>query len=204
MDIQANKNYNLDNTYAIALQKLLSMSFDEIAWKSGATYDENSGKLELQYLNGFVYLDQNGHMTFSDVEPNLQERIAILHYLCKADGAPRVPDKVISYKELEGGDIYIGPFTNRAINPLIKIFGENPKELHKLLEVWPGVKAPYGDFSIEVKVFPLVHIYYVLWEGDDEFPPNGNILFDVNTNNYLSTEDAAVIASNLVYKMPKL
>jgi len=40
-----------------------------------------------------------------------------------------------------------------------------------------------------------------LWEGDEEFPPSGNILFDASAGSHFATEDFAVLASVVVYAL---
>jgi hypothetical protein len=46
-------------------------------------------------------------------------------------------------------------------------------------------------------------VTFVLWGGDDEFPPSGNILFDSSAPQFLPTEDFAVLASLLVAELKR-
>ncbi|MBW1912080.1 MAG: DUF3786 domain-containing protein, partial [Deltaproteobacteria bacterium] len=48
---------------------------------------------------------------------------------------------------------------------------------------------------------PLAPLALVLWKGDDEFPPEGNILFDKNISKILSAEDMAWLAGMAVYPL---
>jgi len=43
----------------------------------------------------------------------------------------------------------------------------------------------------------------VLWRGDEELAPNGNILFDANISDYLSTEDVTVLSETIIWKLVK-
>jgi hypothetical protein len=36
-------------------------------------------------------------------------------------------------------------------------------------------------------------LQYVLWEGDDEFPPDVQLLFDASVDHYLTLEDIVVL-----------
>ena len=38
-------------------------------------------------------------------------------------------------------------------------------------------------------------ITYIFWNGDDEFPMEGNIVFDSSFKDYMSTEDIAVLCN---------
>ena len=52
-------------------------------------------------------------------------------------------------------------------------------------------------------VFPKVPLAVVLWRGDDEFPPEVNILFDRTANSVLRTEDLAICGALTVSKLRK-
>jgi hypothetical protein len=41
----------------------------------------------------------------------------------------------------------------------------------------------------------------ILWIGDDEFPPEANILFDQTIGDFLSPEDVAWLAGMVVYRL---
>jgi hypothetical protein len=41
----------------------------------------------------------------------------------------------------------------------------------------------------------------MIWRGDDEFPPEGNILFDRSISHFLSAEDIAWLAGMIIYPL---
>jgi hypothetical protein len=49
-----------------------------------------------------------------------------------------------------------------------------------------------------------VPITIILWQGDDELAPQGNILFDATISDYLSTEDITVLCEILTWRLVKL
>ncbi len=219
------KNLNYEVTLKEAQRRFTERDFARTAVLAGAqvTPDNN---LELPFLGQSYTVSPQGEVTLSSSAPvtgpqdqpgsNLEPRtsnladevpltvkILILHYLAGAEGIP-VRQKPISFKELPGGAIYIGPFTNRAIRPLVSVFGENPTELLEAGRGLGGTKADLGDMSIRIHAFPNVPVTLVLWRGDEEFSPSGNILFDVSAPHYLPTEDYAVLASLVVYQLKNL
>lgn len=134
---------------------------------------------------------------------SLTDRVCILHYLTRAsDVSPA--GRYVTFKELPNGSIYTGPFNNRAIRPLVSIFGPRPEMLVRAGEMLGGRKADVGDRSVTVNVFPKVPITFVVWEGDEEFPPSGNILYDATAPLHLETEDYALLPGLAVYAMKKL
>lgn len=60
-----------------------------------------------------------------------------------------------------------------------------------------------GDASVLIWAFPRVPIGLVLWKGDEEFPPAGNILFDSSIPAYLPVEDIVVLTETVVWKLIK-
>lgn len=198
----ANLNYEL--TLKEAELRFVEKDLTRLAILTGATLN-TEGVLELMFLGEKFLVTSQGEVEKSAGadEVGLTVKILILHYLATAAGVP-VQHKLISFKELPGGAIYIGPFTNRAIRPLVNVFGNNPGELLRVGQSLGAEQAGLGDVSIELKVFPHVPITLVLWGGDDEFPPSGNILFDISAPNYLPTEDYAVLASMVVFKLKNL
>ncbi len=135
-----------------------------------------------------------------DREPSLIEQILILHYF---KSVPFVDDhyKWISFREIPGTGFYYSAFLKRAIDPLKKVFGREIDKFIKASEILKGKKLDVGDAGFEFWVFPRVPIQLILWEGDDEFPPDANILFRSSVDMILSPEDIVWAASLLVYKM---
>ena len=55
--------------------------------------------------------------------------------------------------------------------------------------------------AVTIDAFKQVPITFVLWQGDDEFPPEGGILFDANVSDYLSIEDINVLCEAVAWKL---
>jgi Domain of unknown function (DUF3786) len=111
----------------------------------------------------------------------------------------------VSFQDLPDGRFYMDAFLKRAKDPLLKTFGTNPKRLVELAsKVYDATPMEYGDISVVIKALPLVPVVLMLWQGDDEFPPDGNILFDRGISGILSAEDTAWLAGALVYPLAAL
>jgi len=136
-------------------------------------------------------------------EVPLRDKILIVHYLAQARGTP-VADKVISYKELPGGSSYFPTFSQRAIKPILDHFGGDLERLVGVAAGLGGIRADYGDVAVTINAFPRVPITFVLWKGDEEFAPWGNVLFDSTVPDYLSTEDVNVLCEAIAWKLVRL
>ncbi|WP_051533830.1 DUF3786 domain-containing protein [Desulfitibacter alkalitolerans] len=201
-----NQNHNLETTLKIAMENFQCKSPVEMAWKSRCSFNTESKSFLVPFMGReFTVVHPSGEIHFvnSPDDVPIIWKILMLHYLARASGNPLTGNN-ISYKDLSGGDIYFEPFKKRTILPLIKIFGKNP---HKLIEAGKrlgGIESDKGDYSVTINIFPCIPITYVLWKGDDEFPPNATVLFDETANEYLHTEDFAFAASFTVYEMAKM
>lgn len=165
-----------------------------MAVSSLCSYDEKEQKFIVPYLGRqYRVFYPEGKVEGPDGrDVPLPLQIVFLHYLTHAK--PRqLEGKWISFKELPGGDIYIVPFTNRAIRPLVAIFGSNPARLVAAAERLGGRPLPLGTAAAVLPVLPKVPMAFVLWAGDEEFPPSGNILFDATAGLHLDTEDYALL-----------
>ncbi|HVJ47789.1 DUF3786 domain-containing protein [Desulfitobacterium sp.] len=195
---------NYDAAYETALTRFQQTSLEEIAQFSG--YPVVDTQIQVHFLGQqFTVEHPSGRF---EPEPQLEgelpifAQILILHYLANPVQT-NVSGQFISYKELPGGGIYIQPFTNRAIRPMVQFFGEQPERILDIGKRVDGLPVKLGDAAVTLKVFPKVPVTLVLWGGDEEFPASGNILFDSSASEFLSTEDYAVLANFVVMTLKK-
>lgn len=200
----AENKFNYKVTLNEAVKQFIGHDITDITAKSGANLTA-ANSLELQFMGRSYNITPEGSVSFTDgeVEVPIAEKILILHYLVHASGVA-LANKPISFKELPGGAIYITPFTNRSIRPLVGAFGEDPLALLPIAEKLAGKRANHGDVSVIINVFPRIPVTLILWAGDDEFPASGNILFDASAPGYLPTEDYAVLSGMLALRLRQL
>jgi len=192
-------------SYELARGQLTKISdIQEQCRKSGALYVEPN-EIVINYLNKPYHItlpDVEILLEDSNVEVPLKDKILILHYFTLAKDTPAT-GILITYKQLLGGVSYFPAFSQRAIAPFVNHFGKNPELLIKAAAKLGGHEADYGDVSVTVNAFDHVPITLVLWRGDEELAPNGNILFDANISDYLSTEDVTVLSETIIWKLVK-
>ena len=99
---------------------------------------------------------------------------------------------LVKYKDIPGGYAYEDAFIKRAIDPIVEVFGEEPKNLLGAVDLLGGTKLTLGDASLEIPTLKGIPLTYILW-GKEEFPASANILYDVSASSYLPTEDLAVL-----------
>ena len=199
----SSREQGLELSCKLAREQLSKITdIQEQCRKSGARYISD-GQIAVDYLNQpyrIALPDIEISLEDSKVEVPLKDKILILHYFTLAKGTP-ASGTLTTYKQLPGGISYFMAFSQRAIAPLASHFGKKPELLMKAAAKLGGREADYGDASVTIHAFDHVSITFVLWRGDEELAPNGNILFDANISDYLATEDVAVVSETITWKL---
>ncbi|MBA3029159.1 MAG: DUF3786 domain-containing protein [Desulfobacteraceae bacterium] len=195
------------NAKMIAAEGLASESASSLAGRSGfKALDDRT--LEVPFLDKTVHVtipdfEFQHHAGPGSPEIPLQEQVLILHYMA-GKNPPDLSGKWVSYREIPGASFYYGAFVKRAVTPLKQVFGNNLEAFKSGAEKLKGKPVDNGDAAFEFQVFPHVSIQLILWTGDEEFPAEGNILFDATIQNILSPEDIAWMAGMVVYRLMAL
>jgi len=84
----------------------------------------------------------------------------------------------ISEKDLKGGSTFFRGPHRLQIGGLEDLYGKNPDAFLKAGKKFGGNEILYGDKGFALEVFPKVPLAYILWKGDEEFPPKIGVLFD--------------------------
>jgi len=194
----------------LASEQLRDKDPEVLASLSGAVTGRDKESRKTLVLNA---LNQKVSITWPDLtfvsekpeeEIPIQQQILYLHYLCGAwsSKGAKATGEWISFQEIPDGRFYMDAFQRRAKNPMVMTFGEKPDLLLKVAtELYGAVPFNQGDVSVVVTALPLVPVALILWKGDEEFPPEGNILFDRSVIGVLSAEDVAWLSGMVVYPM---
>ena len=203
---QKNDEHGYELAYKLAGEQLAKIEdIEQQCRKSDARYQVIDSKrvITLEYLNQTYQItlpDIGVLLKDSQEEVLLRDKILILHYLIQAKGTP-ISNKTIAYKELPEGANYFPTFSKRALKPLVTHFGKEPHRLLDVAGALGGRKADYGDVAVTINAFSRIPVTLVLWRGDEEFPPQGNILFDSTVSDYLSTDEINVLCGTIAWKL---
>ncbi|MGB6010717.1 MAG: DUF3786 domain-containing protein, partial [Desulfobacterales bacterium] len=72
--------------------------------------------------------------------------------------------------------------------PILKLFGRDLAGFKKASESLDGEFLDLADAAYKFSPLPKIPLYYLLWEGDDEFEPHLSILFDRSIERHLSAD----------------
>ena len=206
MPNQQNYEYGYELAYKLAGEQLAKFdNIEQQCLKSGARYQviDSQKIIILEYLNQsyqIVFPDIDISLIDSEEEVPMRDKILILHYFTQAKGTP-ITNKIIAFRELPEGANYFPTFSKRAIKPFLDHFGREPERLIGAAKKLGGHKVDYGDVAVTINAFSYVPITLVLWQGDKEFNPEGNILFDSTIADYLPTEDINVLCETISWRL---
>ncbi len=210
MPNQQNYEYGHELAYKLACEQLAKFDntgIEQQCLKSGARCQV----IDSQRIITLEYLNQSYQIVFPDVDISLidskeqapiRDKILILHYFTQAKGTP-ITNNLTTFRELPEGANYFPTFSKRAIKPLLDHFGREPEWLIDTAEELGGHKVDYGDVAVTINAFSYVPITLVLWRGDEEFNPEGSILFDSTISDYLPTEDINILCETISWKLVK-
>jgi hypothetical protein len=185
---------NLDAAWIKAQQDFAQADPAGMAHRAGAEL-VHPVQIRLKYFGRPVLVPHPDGEARAEIGPPLsrREQILLLHYLVTASGAP--PERQwISFAEIPGGHIYLQPFRQRCVRPLVSRFGSDPAALARAAAALGGEALALGDAAYALPVLPRVSLAVVLWLGDEEFPANATVLFDRAVSAYLPLEDCATLA----------
>ena len=135
-----------------------------------------------------------------DREPTNPERILFLRYLL--DGKFTPPTGVFrTYREFPWGEVYLQQFTGRCIKRFAFSYNAKPDLLARIMARLPAHPVKMGDAGYELELMEGLSVQFILWLGDDEFPPNAQILFSENFKDAFTAEDMANIGDIVLNRM---
>jgi hypothetical protein len=94
---------------------------------------------------------------------------------------------IVGPKDLKEGHFFQGPHELK-IAPLLDRYGKDAGGFRDAAERLSGEAVDMADAAFRLKPFPRIHLYYLLWEADGEFPPRMSVLFDRSIENLLPAD----------------
>lgn len=108
-----------------------------------------------------------------------------------------------TFRDMPWGELYIQPFTGRCLTRAAYTFGTRVPAFCAAMERLGAKKLPHGDAGYELELLPGYPMQLIVWEGDEEFPPNSQILYSDNFAESFSAEDR-VVAGDILISVVKM
>ena len=103
-----------------------------------------------------------------------------------------------TFREMPWGEMYIQPYTGRVLTRAAFTFGTRIDAFRHAAEKMGAVKLPHGDAGYQFELVSGYQMQILVWEGDDEFPPNAQVLYSDNFETGFAPEDRVVAGDILI------
>ena len=103
-----------------------------------------------------------------------------------------------TFREMPWGEMYIKPYTGRVLTRAAFTFGTRIGAFRAACEKMGAEPVPHGDAGFRFDFVGGYRMQILVWEGDDEFPPNAQVLYSDNFAEGFAAEDRVVAGDILI------
>ena len=103
-----------------------------------------------------------------------------------------------TFREMPWGEMYIKPYTGRVLTRAAFTFGTRIDAFCRAAEKLGGISLSHGDAGYQFTLVGGYQMQILAWEGDDEFPPNAQVLYSDNFAEGFAAEDRVVAGDILI------
>ena len=133
----------------------------------------------------------------SGAVPPLPVQTFLLRYLLESRDI-RWGGEWTTFREMPWGEMYIKPYTGRVLTRAAFTFGTRVSAFRTAAEKMGGLPLPNGDAGYQFDLIGGYRMRILVWEGDDEFPPNAQVLYSDNFSEGFAAEDRVVAGDILI------
>ena len=129
--------------------------------------------------------------------PPLPTQTFLLRYLLESKNVPWL-GQWKTFREMPWGEMYIKPYTGRVLTRAAFTLGTRLAAFNAAAEQPGAVKVSHGDAGWQFSLIGGYQMQILVWEGDDEFPPNAQVLYSDNFAEGFAAEDRVVAGDILI------
>ena len=129
--------------------------------------------------------------------PPLPTQTFLLRYLLEGKTAPW-QGQWKTFREMPWGEMYIQPYTGRVLTRAAFTFGTRVAAFKAACEKMGAEPVTHGDAGYRFDLVGGYQMQILVWEGDDEFPPNAQVLYSDNFADGFAAEDRVVAGDILI------
>ena len=129
--------------------------------------------------------------------PPLPTQTFLLRYLLEGKDTPW-DGQWKTFREMPWGEMYIKPYTGRVLTRAAFTFGTRLAAFKAAAEKMGAIPVKHGDAGYQFSLIGGYEMQILVWEGDDEFPPNAQVLYSDNFAQGFAAEDRVVAGDILI------
>ena len=103
-----------------------------------------------------------------------------------------------TFREMPWGEMYIKPYTGRVLTRAAFTFGTRLAAFRAAAEKMGAESVNHGDAGYRFDLIGGYQMQILVWEGDEEFPPNAQVIYTDNFAEGFAAEDRVVAGDILI------
>ena len=103
-----------------------------------------------------------------------------------------------TFREMPWGELYIKPYTGRVLTRAAFTFGTRIDAFKAAAEKMGATVLPHGDAGYQFNLIGGYQMQIMAWAGDEEFPPNAQVIYSDNFETGFAPEDRVVAGDILI------
>ncbi|MBO5836363.1 MAG: DUF3786 domain-containing protein [Oscillospiraceae bacterium] len=170
-----------------ATERLPDVQFDGQIFRGtllGRTYDISHPEYTITAVDGGLL-------------PPLPVQTFLLRYLLESK-AVAWTGQWKTFREMPWGEMYIKPYTGRVLTRAAFTFGTRLAAFQAACEKMGATPVSHGDAGYQFDFIGGFSMQILVWEGDEEFPPNAQVLYSDNFAQGFAPEDRVVAGDILI------
>ena len=192
------ENHKEEVPFAHYEERFRSLNPVEAAERTGAKWD---GKEFYVNLLGREFAISHPEYSLRAMDggklPPLPTQTFLLRYLLESRQVAWAGEWK-TFREMPWGEMYIKPYTGRVLTRAAFTFGTRVAAFKAAAEKMGAEAVKHGDAGFEFNLIGGYKMRILVWEGDDEFPPNAQILYSENFVEGIAAEDRVVAGDILI------
>jgi hypothetical protein len=192
------ENHKEEVPFAHYEEAFQNLNAQEAAARTGAKWD---GKEFYVNLLGREFAISHPTYAIRAVDggavPPLPTQTFLLRYLMESKNVAWAGEWK-TFREMPWGEMYIKPYTGRVLTRAAFTFGTRLDAFKAAAEKMGATPVKHGDAGYQFDLIGGFKMQILVWEGDDEFPPNAQVLYSDNFADGFAAEDRVVAGDILI------
>ena len=103
-----------------------------------------------------------------------------------------------TFREMPWGEMYIKPYTGRVLTRAAFSLGTRVEAFRSACQKLGALPLTHGDAGFELEFIGDYRMRILVWAGDEEFPPNAQVIYTDNFAEGFAAEDRVVAGDILI------
>ena len=165
-----------------------------------------NGQYRIRHFDRTLAMDSNTFLISApeDNEPvTLNEKFNYYTLMWYCHDGAHLTGEWRPFAELKGASPFAPAFKRGILETFAETFSGKLELLEKAAKSLGAQRLEFSDCGFEIKAFECIPVRCLLWDADEEFHAQANMLFDVSITDFIHVESVVTIAERCVSRLAK-